>query len=48
MTQIPKRSLNACIAPPGVLRHHAENELTNLALHAPVGRAAVSAKSTSA
>ena len=34
MTQIPKRSLNPRIAPPRVLRRHAENELANLAMHA--------------
>ena len=34
MTQISKRSLNPRIAPPGVLRRHAENELANLAMHA--------------
>jgi hypothetical protein len=34
MTQIPKRSLHPCIAPPRVFRRHPENELANLALHA--------------
>jgi hypothetical protein len=34
MTQIPKRPLNPRIAPPRVLRRHAENELANLAMHA--------------
>jgi hypothetical protein len=34
MTQISKRSLHPCIAPPRVFRRHPENELANLALHA--------------
>src|SRR4030095_11739714 len=38
MTQIPKRSLHPCIAPPRVFRRHPENELANLASHARSAR----------